>query len=62
MQNLFLPKYARHPDNATRLAVWRPFLIFHKKFVIIYIQCKGKNKYSTLEKLKNKKEDIIMSN
>ena len=40
------------PGYALRLAVWRITLIFHKNFCIIFIQGKGKNKYSTLEKFK----------
>ena len=40
------------PGYALRLAVWRITLIFHKHFCIIFIQGKGKNKYSTLEKFK----------
>ena len=44
--------YPPPPGYALRLAVWRITLIFHKNFCIIFIQGKGKNKYSTLEKFK----------
>ena len=46
IKNNFCPEiYPRHPVYAIRLAVWRTFLIFYKKFVIIYIQSKGKIKH-----------------
>lgn len=44
-KTFFSRNIPRHPDNATRLAVWRITLIFHKNFCIIYIQGKGKNKF-----------------
>ena len=43
-KTFFSHNTTRHPDNAMRLAVWRPFLIFHKNFCIIYIRSKGKDK------------------
>ena len=46
------PNIPPPPGYALRLAVWRITLIFHKNFCIIFIQGKGKNKYSTLEKIK----------